>query len=191
MTQNVPADVRILGTLRTADDTGIVRVEERFDTNRDDVWSALTAPPRLVRWFGQVEGEPHLGGECRVHIALSGQHVAQVDACEQGERLQLTMRDPEPGPGQPEHTVLEVRLIAEGARTALVWEERGIPVPLLPAYGAGTQLHVEHLADYLNGRELRDVEARWSELLPAYESLHVAAATRDEGVRPSGEDRAH
>jgi hypothetical protein len=83
------------------------------------------------------------------------------------------MRDPDPQPGQPEQTVLEAQLIAEGALTRLVWEERGMPVNLLPAYGAGIQIHVEHLADYVSGRELRSVEGRWNELFPAYEAQAV------------------
>jgi hypothetical protein len=33
---------------------------------------------------------------------------------------------------------------------------------------------VEHLADYINGRELRTVEDRWNELFPAYEALGVS-----------------
>lgn len=84
------------------------------------------------------------------------------------------MRDPDPQPGQPGQTVIEAQLIAEGARTRLVWEERGIPVNLLPAYGAGIQIHVEHLADYISSRELRNVETRWNELFPAYEALGVS-----------------
>jgi hypothetical protein len=51
---------------------------------------------------------------------------------------------------------------------------RGMPVNLLPAYGAGIQIHVEHLADYIGGRELRNVEARWNELFAAYEALGVS-----------------
>jgi hypothetical protein len=45
---------------------------------------------------------------------------------------------------------------------------------LLPAYGAGIQFHVEHLAHYISGRELRNVEYRWNELFPAYEALGVS-----------------
>jgi hypothetical protein len=49
-----------------------------------------------------------------------------------------------------------------------------MPVNLLPAYGAGIQIHVEHLADYINGRELRIDDARWDELFAAYEALGVS-----------------
>ncbi|HEY3763777.1 MAG TPA: hypothetical protein VGL44_01350, partial [Gaiellales bacterium] len=74
----------------------------------------------------------------------------------------------------PEQTVIEAHLTAEGAQTQLVWEERGLPVNLLPAYGTGIQIHVEHLADYIGGRPLRDGDARWNELFPAYEALSVS-----------------
>jgi hypothetical protein len=52
-----------------------------------------------------------------------------------------------------------------------VVEQRGLPLPLLPAYGAGVQLHLENLADHVGGRELADPEARWEELLPAYRDM--------------------
>jgi uncharacterized protein YndB with AHSA1/START domain len=145
-------------------------MEDRFDTDVDDLWSALTDPDRIAHWFGEVEGELSQGGEFRVRIALAGKRTGQVEACEPPQRLLLTMRDPDPQPGQPEQTVIEAQLIAEGAQTSLVWEERGVPVDLLPAYGAGIQIHVEHLADYIGGQDLRNVEARWNELLPAYEA---------------------
>jgi uncharacterized protein YndB with AHSA1/START domain len=167
-------DAAVLGSLHSVGGEGVVRMEDRLDTGIEDLWGALTEPDRLADWFGEVEGELFQGGEFRVHIALGGPRIGQVEACEPPQRLLLTMRDPDPQPGQPEQTVLEARLIAEGAQTGLVWEERGMPVNLLPAYGAGVQIHVEHLADYINGRELRNVEARWNELFAAYEALSVS-----------------
>ena len=149
-------------------------MEDRLGAGIDDLWGALTDPDRLAHWYGEVEGELSQGGEFRVRIALAGKRTGKVEACEPPQRLLLTMRDPYPQPGQPEQTVIEAQLIAEGAQTRLVWEERGMPVNLLPAYGAGIQIHVEHLADYISGHELRNVEARWNELSPAYEALGVS-----------------
>jgi uncharacterized protein YndB with AHSA1/START domain len=166
-------DASALGSLHSVDGEGVVRMEDRLATGIDDLWGALTDPDRLAHWYGEVEGELSPGGEFRARIALGGPRIGQVAACEPRQRLLLTMRDPEPQPGQPEQTVIEAQLSAEGAQTRLVWEERGMPVNLLPAYGAGIQIHVEHLADYINGRELRNVEARWNELFPAYEALGV------------------
>ena len=167
------SDSPVLGSLHSVDGEGVVRIEDRFDTGIDDVWGALTDPARLVHWFGEVEGELSRGGAFRVRIALSGERTGLVEVCEPPQRLLVRMRDPDRRPGQPEQTVIEAKLIAEDAQTVLVWEERGMPVDLLPAYGAGVQIHVEHLADHINGRELRDVEARWNELFPAYEALSI------------------
>jgi len=172
MTSNAPEDDRILGSLRSADGKGIVRIEDRFDTDIDDLWSALTDPRRLARWLGEVEGDLRLGGEFRAHFFASGwEGTARVDACEPPRRLLLTMRDADTQPGQPEETVIEAQLTADGDQTILVVEERGLPLDLLAAYGAGVQIHVEDLAAHVAGRERRDTEARWGELFPAYQAL--------------------
>src|SRR5580765_7504446 len=121
-------DASVLGSLHSVDGEGIVRMEDRLDTGVDDLWGALTDPHRLAHWYGEVEGELSPGCECRARIALGGPRRGQVEACEPPRRLLLTMRDPEPQPGQPEQTVIEARLSAEGAQTRLVWEERGMPV---------------------------------------------------------------
>jgi uncharacterized protein YndB with AHSA1/START domain len=166
----------VLGSLHSVAGEGVVRMEDRLDTGIDDLCGALTDPDRLVHWYGEVEGELSQGGEFRLRIALAGERTGQVEACEPPRRLLLTMRDRDPQPGQPEQTVIDAQLIAEGPQTRLIWETRGMPVNLLPAYGAGIQIHVEHLADYIGGRELRNVEARWNELFAAYEALGVKVA---------------
>jgi uncharacterized protein YndB with AHSA1/START domain len=168
------ADTSVLGSLHSVDGEGVVRMEDRFDTGIDDLWGALTDPDRLARWYGEVEGELSQGGEFTVRIALAGERAGRVEACEPPQHLLLEMRDPEARPGQPERTVIEARLISEGAQTRLLWETRGLPVDLLPAYGPGIQIHVEHLADYISGREFRLDDTRWDELFAAYESLGVS-----------------
>jgi uncharacterized protein YndB with AHSA1/START domain len=172
MTSNAHGGDRILGSLRSADGKGIVRMEDRFDTDIDDVWSALTDPGRLARWIGEVEGDLQLGGEFRARWFSSGwEGTGRVEACEPPRRLLLTMRDVDPQPGQPDETVIEATLAADGDQTTLVAEERGLPLDLLAAYGAGVQIHVEDLAAHIAGREHRDTKARWDELLPAYQDL--------------------
>ncbi|MGD0607884.1 MAG: SRPBCC family protein [Streptosporangiaceae bacterium] len=158
---------RILGRLRSADGQGVVRMEDRFDTDIDDVWSALTDPSRLARWIGEVEGDLRLGGEYRFHFYASGSEgTGRVEACEPPRRLRLAH-----GLGQPHENVIEVTLAAEGEQTIVVIEERGMPLHLLAAYGAGVQVHVEDLAAHLAGRERCDADARWDELQPAYDDL--------------------
>jgi hypothetical protein len=69
-----------------------------------------------------------------------------------------------------EHAV-EATLTADGDHTILILEHRGMPVNLLPAYGAGIQVHIEDLAAHIAGQERCDVEARWQELQPSYQAL--------------------
>ena len=167
MTSNAAGGDRILGSLRSADGTGVVRMQDRFDTNIDDLWSALTDPRRLARWYGEVEGDLRLGGEYRFCFFASGSEgTGRVDACEPPRRLLLAM-----ALGQPDEDVIEVTLAADGDQTILVWEERGMSLHLLAAYGAGVQIHIEDLAAYLAGRERVDAAARWNELEPAYRNL--------------------
>jgi uncharacterized protein YndB with AHSA1/START domain len=167
MTSNAPAGGRILGRLRSADGKGVVRMEERFGTGIDDLWSALTDPGRLARWIGDVEGDLRLGGEFRFRFFASGSEgTGRVEACEPPRLLLLTM-----ALGQPDEDVIEVTLAADSGQAILVWEERGMPLDQLAAYGAGVQIHVEDLAAYLAGRERVNAAARWNELEPAYRDL--------------------
>ena len=169
MTSNARPGTRILGSLRSADGKGIVRMQDRFDTDIDDLWSALTDPRRLARWIGEVEGDLRLGGEFRFRFFASGSEgTGRVEACEPPRRLLLTM-----ALGQPDEDVIEATLTADGGQTILVWEERGMPLDQLAAYGAGIQVHVEDLAAYLAGRERCDADARWKQLLPAYQDLAI------------------
>jgi uncharacterized protein YndB with AHSA1/START domain len=173
MTSNARGSGRILGSLRSADGRGIVRMEDRFDTDIGDLWSALTEPGRLARWIGDVEGDLRLGGEFRARFFASGwEGTGQVEACEPPRRLLvLTMQ-----PGQPDEHVIEVTLATDGDQTILVWEERGMPLEHLAGYGSGIQVHVEDLAAHIAGRERGDADARWGELLPAYQDLAANVA---------------
>jgi len=166
-------DDRILGTLRTADGAGVVRMEDRFDAAVDEVWSALTEPDRLGQWLGRFEGDLRVGGEFRAHFSATGwQGTGRVDACEPPRHLLLTLRDADPQPGQPEEGVTEITLTSDGDGTIVVWEERGMPVNLIAAYGAGVQMHVEDLGAHLTGRD-RVHAGRFDELYPAYQALPI------------------
>jgi uncharacterized protein YndB with AHSA1/START domain len=167
MTTNAAAGNRIVGTLRTADGKGVVRLEDRFDTGIDDLWSALTDPGRLARWLGEFEGDLRLGGEFRARFFDGWEGTGRVEACEPPRYLLVMTRHVRQ---TDEHTA-EATLAADGDQTVLILELRGMPVNLLAEYGARNQVHVEDLAAYLAGRVLGDGEARWNELLPAYRDL--------------------
>ncbi len=168
MTSNADDGTRIVGSLRSADGKGVVRIEDRFDTDIDDLWSAVTDPQRLARWLGEVDGDLRVGGEFRARFFASGwEGTGRVEACAPPRRLLLSTTEP----GQDDEHFIEATLAADGAHTILVWEERGMPVNQLAAYGAGIQVHVEDLAAHIGRRERCTAAARWTELQPAYQDL--------------------
>ena len=176
MTSNASPGTRILGSLRSAEGVGVVRIEDRYDTDIDDLWSAITDPVRLARWFGEVDGELAQGVEFRVRIADAGERTGQVDACEPPQRVMVTTRETEEsyrrGQGVPPFdAVWEITLTADGDQTILVIEVKGMPLDKIAFYGVGWQIHAENLAAYFAGREPDDVEARWEELVPPYQEL--------------------
>ncbi len=125
------------GTLRAADGKGIVRMDDRFDASVEDVWAALTDPRRLALWLGEVEGDLRLGGEFRARFFASGwEGTGRIDSCEPPRHLLVWTKDEE----QPDETPIEVTLTDDGDQTTLVWEERGMPLNLIAAYGAGIQI---------------------------------------------------
>lgn len=177
MISNGHASTRILGTVRSADGKGVVRMEDRFATGIEDVWSALTDPSRLSQWYGEVEGNLHLGGEYRAHVFASGSEITgRVETCEPTWLLRVAVRETDESwrEGQdapPFEERIEATLTGDGDKTVLVIEVRGMSVELLFAYGTGWQIHVEDLGAHLAGRERGDAGARWPELQPAYEAL--------------------
>ena len=96
MTTNTPGGVRALGTLLAADGEGIVRLEDRFPTDIDDLWSALTDPRRLARWLGEIEGDLRQGGEFRSRYFASGwEGTGRVEVCEPPQRLLILNHSPD------------------------------------------------------------------------------------------------
>jgi uncharacterized protein YndB with AHSA1/START domain len=161
------AGPRIIGSMTPLDaDTGVVRMEDRFATSVDDLWSALTEPDRIARWIGRVTGDLRLGGTVRASLTSHWEGDARIDACEPPARLVVTMR-----PGAPDETVFEATLTPDAGSTLLVIEERGLPLGEISAHGAGWQAHVEDLAAHIEGRRPVPWETRWHELSPAYARL--------------------
>jgi uncharacterized protein YndB with AHSA1/START domain len=175
MTSNAPRGNRILGSLQSVDGVGVVRIEDRYGTAIDDLWSALTDPVRLARWYGQVEGDLRPGGEFHLYLESNDwDGTGRVEVCKPPRRLLVTTRESDEswrkGRGVPPFDeAIEATLTADGDQTILVIEVQGMPLDTIAFYGAGWQIHAEELAAYLAGRERG--EARWDELVPAYQDL--------------------
>jgi len=131
----------VVGSLRAVDGKAVVRMEDDFGTDAEDLWSAVTDPQRLARWVAQVDGDLRLGGAFRATFTSGWEDPGRVDVCEPPRRLVVTM-----SPGQDDQTVIEVELVPDGDQTRLILEERGLPLNEAVAHGAGWQAHVEDLA---------------------------------------------
>ncbi|HTW05062.1 MAG TPA: SRPBCC family protein [Streptosporangiaceae bacterium] len=153
----------VVGSLRAVDGKAVVRMETVFDTDVDDLWSALTDPRRLARWIAKVDGDLRLGGEFRASFTSGWEGPGRVDVCEPPRRLLVVVSE-----GQDDETVIAAELIPDGEQTRLVVEERGLPLDQAADRGAGWQAHVEDLAAHLAGRPRGDWRRRWTELTPAY-----------------------
>jgi uncharacterized protein YndB with AHSA1/START domain len=154
---------RVLGSLTAADGKAVVRMEDHYRTDVDDLWSAVTDPERLAHWVARVDGDLRLGGAFRANFTSGWEGAGRVDVCEPPRRLLVTM-----SPGQDDQTVIEVELVPEGELIRLVLEERGLPLDGVAGHGAGWQAHLEDLSAHLAGRPSADWRTRWTELIPVY-----------------------
>lgn len=177
MSNSMSPPTRILGTLRSADGRGVVRIEDRYDTGIEDMWSAITDPDRVARWYGRVDGDLRPGGQFSLYVEdADSDHTGRVEECEPPRRLRVTTRETDEsyqrGRGVPPYdSVLDASLTADGDQTVLVIEVRGMPLEAIAFYGAGWQIHAENLAAFLAGRQPGDNDARWGELVPPYQDL--------------------
>lgn len=137
-----------LDTLRRAvvrtDAEVTLEVARRYPADAADVWSALTEPERLARWFLPVSGELRQGGS----FQLEGNAGGEILECAPPTLLRLTFGGPD--------SVVEVRLRAEGDETELALRHT---VPLGMAQsgagalfpGPGWDIALHGLASHLRG----------------------------------------
>jgi uncharacterized protein YndB with AHSA1/START domain len=170
------------GSMRALDGSrGAVRVEDVYDTSIEDLWEACTRPERLARWIARVSGDLRVGGTVDAVFTSTWTGSGRIDVCDAPTHLLVTT-----GPGTDEEAEIEAWLSAEGDRTRLVVEERGLPLGELPLHGAGWQAHLEDLGRALTGAVPEEWSstapaagwhARWSELAPGYRDRTVAAVS--------------
>lgn len=180
--------MKTIATTRKLDDThGAIRVEEIYDTDIDDLWEACTKPERLARWIAQVEGDLKVGGVIHTTFTSTASGASRIVQCEPPRHL-LVASIPE----SPDQRVdldgdseTEIWLTAEGDKTRLRVEERGLPDDKLHFYCAGWQAHLEDLATTLasgqsvhpggwsDERPAAGFDVRFQELIPVYEKAGV------------------
>ena len=166
------------GTLHSLDGMGVVRMKSRYATDINDLWSAITEPQRLARWYGKVDGDLRVGGEFTATVFGSGwDGRGRIDECVPPRKLEVTEWEEE---GSEAGVTAE--LVTDGDATILVIERRAIPLDLLWAYGCGWQTHVEDLGAHLARQERADWPSSWGtrfdELAPFYRGMAVVPVER-------------
>jgi len=163
-------DAQALGSLRSVDGKGAVRIERCFSTPINELWSALTDPRRLSRWLGELEGDLQPGGKYRLRYFSSGAEVTgRVELCEPPRHFTVSNK----GLHAPNEQVIKATLAPDGHGTLLLIEQHGLRLDWLPAFAAGLQIHVEDLAAHLTNTSPCDSDTRMSQLIPLYEALPI------------------
>jgi uncharacterized protein YndB with AHSA1/START domain len=154
-----------------------VTLRRRYRATPDEVWSALTTPERIARWFGTISGPAPTrpGDEFRVDIGGGRVRRARVDGCDAPSALAYTWwsEDDEPG-------AVRIRLQAVGdVETELTVTHDRLSPTWTVGYGAGWEASLTALATALGDAvEQTDAVPRW-ELLrarPLTLSAHLDAA---------------
>ena len=168
MTSNARPGGRILGSLRSADGKGVVRMEDRFDTDIDDLWSALTDPRRLARWLGEVEGDLRLGGEFRARFFASGWEG--TGAWKRASRRGGCWCDQGHGPGS---TRMSSRSCWPPTATRPSWSSRNAACPWTcsPSTGPGCRSMSKISPPTSPVVSAATTDVRWDELVPPYKDL--------------------
>jgi len=169
LTEQTHTSEPLLGSLRFADGRGTVRMEDVYDTDIDDLWSALVDPSRLARWIATVTGDLHVGGSFRASFTSGWDGSGRVTVCDSPQRLLVTL-DPN-GVDDVNEMTIEALLSRDGDKTRLVIEDSGFERDELAGHAAGWQTHLEDLTEYLAGRKPGDWGTRWRELIPAYTAV--------------------
>ena len=94
-------------------------MSRQFDLGVDEIWTALSAPDRLRRWLGKVEGDLRENGAVTIDVGAPCRIVSRILVCHPPRRLVATWQY-----DQNPVDEVEVRLTAEGDGTRLDLEHR-------------------------------------------------------------------
>ena len=133
-----------------------------------------------ARWIAEVSGDLQVGGTIRAVLTSAWAGPVRIEVCDAPHHLLLQTE-----PDSDSETHIEAWLSADGPRTRLVVEERGLPLRQLHFYGAGWQAHLEDLGRSLAGDGSAHADGwspetpaqtwhqRWTELTPTFQDMTV------------------
>ncbi len=173
---------------RNGTPTKVAVARRTYAAERADVWSAITDPERLPRWFLPISGELREGGRYQ----LEGNAGGVIERCQEPERFAVTW---EYG-GQM--SWLEVHLAEAGDGTTLeLVHEAEVDPEFWTQYGPGAtgvgwDLALMGLGLYVGGGPAMDPAAaeRWSVSPEGVEFVRHASTGWAEASIADGEDPA-
>ncbi|MFB4320161.1 SRPBCC family protein [Actinomadura sp. 21ATH] len=173
--------------------TVLVRLRRGYDAAVEDVWSALTDPARLSRWFMPVGGDLREGGT----FSVQGEPMGRILECAPPDLLRFTYG--------AETSVVEVRLESAAGGTDVLLEH-SVPLEFAQSgagslnVGPGWDIAYLGLGLHLAGEEVGDPMA-WEGSLPvqryaagtvdAWTGAAKGTATEDEIAGAAAAARAH
>lgn len=166
--------VETFGAVRPDGERRSVHFERVYDTGAEDLWTAISDPGRLLRWFARVDGDLRPGGSFRIVFDEDdpGERTqGRIQVCDPPRHLKVTWGFEGEG-----DSILAVELRPEGTGTCLVLDHRRLPGEAAAGYGAGWHLHLDALEADLRGTEAPSWEKRYPVLLPTYRSSAAAAS---------------
>jgi uncharacterized protein YndB with AHSA1/START domain len=111
-------------TLAQGESVGVL-LRRTYDTQIEDVWSALTERDRIARWFLPVSGDLRVGGK----FQLKGNAGGDILHCEPPRLLRVTFGGPT--------SIVELRLAARGKGNTVLELEHTVPIEIARS-GAGS-----------------------------------------------------
>jgi uncharacterized protein YndB with AHSA1/START domain len=123
-----------------------------YDAPIEDVWSAVTEPERMARWFGGWSGDPATG-QVQFEMPMkdgSRTEPVTIDACEPPRTLAVTIATPD-GPWP-----LNLTLTSEGDRTVLHFMHRLNEPYDASGVGPGWQYYLDRLGAVLADEPVPD-----------------------------------
>lgn len=146
------------GVLRLEDGLPAVHFERLFRTSAEDLWTSVTDPGSLRRWFQPVSGDLRVGGAYRVDFGDDAT-TGMVRSCDAPSSFVLTWDFSD----EPTSLLsVQVRPHPDGA--VLVLDHSRMPADQGAGYGAGWHAHLDALDASLTGTSAGGWAQRWTSL---------------------------
>lgn len=132
-------------------------LRRRYDAALEEVWSACTDPERLRRWFADVTGNFHEGGDLAVDVGMPKKVICRILRCDRPRHLAVTWSYG----GGPRDRVdqVELRLSADGDGTWLELEHRSEDGTAWLGVGPGWEDWLFRLSVLLDGGDPAEVSS--------------------------------